>query len=315
MIMNKFFSVLMCCSLLTACFEIPMEETAIAPKGTHVEALSAKQVLQENSAESLQFKPIENSRIRFFDAQGRLVDKPVNNGFYRKVLGMTPHNHLVLQDFYQNSDKPYTLPFVAVSNPQLKIFRGAGIHDSRTVWLNTDGSIMRVSEFRNGKALGETWFYHRNKPIAYIKLLTSTTPKTESPTNLANITGSQKSQKNNKINKQYAISTTEENGFEQLSKGAALMHFFYPNGGLMAEIETDGNHKHKVTLYYPNSVTMLQIEDDGIQSMRTAWDVHGQKIAPADVAVEADVLGLRIEYGLNLMGRDKSSLADLLLSQ
>ena len=90
------------------------------------------------------------------------------------------------------------------------------------------------------------------------------------------------------------------------------MYFFYPNGVLMAEIETDGNKQNKITLYYPNSATMMQIEDDGSQSSRAAWDAKGQKVTPSDVSVEADVLALRIEYGLNLMGRGQGVWAELL---
>ena len=107
-------------------------------------------------------------------------------------------------------------------------------------------------------------------------------------------------------------SSAPEEPDRSLSQGAALMYFFYPNGVLMAEIETDGNKQNKITLYYPNSATMMQIEDDGSQSSRAAWDAKGQKVTPSDVSVEADVLALRIEYGLNLMGRGQGVLAELL---
>ena len=80
----------------------------------------------------------------------------------------------------------------------------------------------------------------------------------------------------------------------------------------MAEIEPMVISKMKITLYYPNSATMMQIEDDGSQSSRAAWDAKGQKVTPSDVSVEADVLALRIEYGLNLMGRGQGVLAELL---
>ena len=96
--MNKIFPILLCL-VLAACFEVPVEENTIAPKSTRVEPLSAEQVLKENSSEALRFEPIPNSRIRFFDAQGRLMESGVKGGFYRKVLGRTPHNRLVLQDF------------------------------------------------------------------------------------------------------------------------------------------------------------------------------------------------------------------------
>lgn len=326
MIIKNFLSTLISCILLSACFEVPVEEATIAPKGTRIEALTAEQVLQENSPESLQFQPVPNSKIRYYDAQGNLSDSAVKGGFYRKVLGKTPHNRLVLQDFYQENDQPYTLPFVAVADAQLKFFHGATVRDSRTVWLKPDGSVMRVSEFRNGKAIGETWFYERNKPMAYIKLLNEL-PQTSAVSLAASADSSANNHTDMALNKKNTrkikpnksptpikekIATADEYK-QSLSQGAALMHFFYSNGHLMAEIETDGKKQHKVNLYYPNGATMLQIEDDGIQSAHAAWDVKGQKIAPAEVSVEADVLALRIEYGLNLMGRAKGSLANLLL--
>ena len=323
--MNKIFPILLCL-VLAACFEVPVEENTIAPKSTRVEPLSAEQVLKENSSEALRFEPIPNSRIRFFDAQGRLMESGVKGGFYRKVLGRTPHNRLVLQDFYQDNDKPYTLPFVAVADAQLKIFNGAAVRDSRTVWLQPDGSVARVSEFRNGKAVGESWFYHRNNPFAYIKLLNDKPKKTDVPIAASAASAVNASEpvvaivKKNKpvkslkkINKPIINhSSAPEEPDRSLSQGAALMYFFYPNGVLMAEIETDGNKQNKITLYYPNSATMMQIEDDGSQSSRAAWDAKGQKVTPSDVSVEADVLALRIEYGLNLMGRGKGVLAELL---
>ncbi len=318
--------------LLSACFEVPVDEERQPPKTTTVDTLSAEQVMQEHSPEFLQYEPISNTKTRFYDANGRIMEKETKGGFYRKVLGKTPHNRLVLQDFYQDTEKPYTLPFVAVSEPQLKIFHGAGVRDSRTVWLKPDGTLLRVSDFKNGKAVGETWFFERNKAFAYIKLLDEKpklTPTVETASAVAASTASapttpdtKKTTKPKPIKKTVKPKNNDDDTTPiademdtSISRGSALMRFFYPNGTLMAEIETDGNKQHKVILFYPNGATMLQIEDDGSQSSRTAWDAKGGKVAPADVAIEADVLALRIEHGLNLMGRNKGSLADVLLSR
>ena len=274
--MNKIFPILLCL-VLAACFEVPVEENTIAPKSTRVEPLSAEQVLKENSSEALRFEPIPNSRIRFFDAQGRLMESGVKGGFYRKVLGRTPHNRLVLQDFYQDNDKPYTLPFVAVAVAYIKLLNNKP--------KKTDVPIAASAASAVNASEPVVAIVKKNKPVKSLK----------------------------KINKSIiSHSSAPEEPDRSLSQGAALMYFFYPNGVLMAEIETDGNKQNKITLYYPNSATMMQIEDDGSQSSRAAWDAKGQKVTPSDVSVEADVLALRIEYGLNLMGRGQGVLAELL---
>lgn len=333
MMMKPFLITLASALLLSACFEVPVEQDREPPKTTTVDTLSAEQVMQEHSPEFLQYEPLANTKTRFFDANGRITEKESKGGFYRKVLGKTPHNRLVLQDFYQDTDKPYTLPFVAVVEPQLKIFHGAGIRDSRTVWMKPDGSLLRVSEFKGGKAIGETWFFERNKAFAYIKLLTEK-PKLSDTVEVAAASAASAAAASAPVDnvKKKAVKTpkaiAKKKAVEQedttpivdevdtsMSRGAALMRFFYPNGVLMAEIETDGNQQNKVILFYPNGGTMLQIEDNGSQSSRTAWDAKGGKVVPAEVSIEADVLALRIEHGLNLMGRNKGALADLLMSR
>lgn len=334
MMIKHFLGIAISTCLLSACFEVPVDkvvEERNPPKVATVDTLSAEQVLQEHSPEFLQYETIENSKVRFFDANGNISEQASKGGFYRKVLGKTPHNRLVLQDFYQDTDKPYTLPFVAVPEPQLKVFHGASVRDSRTVWLKNDGSVWRVSDYKQGKAVGETWFFNKNQAFAYIKMLDEKPKLT--PTIDANIASdvaaSQASapQTNHKKDKKTKLimkkpkpapapdnTVTADKWDNSFQKGAALMRFFYPNGTLMAEIETDGDKQNKVILFYPNGATMLQIEDDGEQSSRTAWDTKGGHLSPADVAIEADVLALRIEHGLNLMGRNKGALADLLLS-
>lgn len=328
MMMKHFLVILSCACLLSACFEVPVDKVGEArkpPKVASIDTLSAQQVMQEHSGEFLQYEPVENSKMRFFDANGLLAEKAVAGGFYRKVLGKTPHNRLVLQDFYQDNDQPYTLPFVAVPEPQLKIFRGAGVRDSRTAWLKPDGTLLRVSDFKQGKAVGETWFFEKNQAFAYIKLLDEK-PKLSPTVEMASapLSASQPEKTTRKLPKRTSPKKDKiaddntpiaDKWDMSFSKGAALMRFFYPNGMLMAEIETDGDKQNKVILFYPNGATMLQIEDDGEQSSRIAWDAQGEKVLPADVAIEVDVLALRMEYGLNLMGRNKGELADLLLSR
>lgn len=324
--MKPFLSTLATALLLTACIDVPVPTEEVVPQKTpSIPVLSAEQILKENTPETLQYKPIANTKTRFYDPQGRLTDKAVKGGFYRQVLGRTPSEQLVLQDFYQDSEKPYTLPFVAVKEAQLKIFNGAEVRDGRTVWLKPDGTVLRVADFKNGKAVGEMWFFERNKPVAYIKLLPKTPKKSVENATASAVASASDVPKADKSAKKFnkkpikpikptaPVAVAQDDIPENvMAKGSALMRFFYPSGRLLAEIETDGNQQNTVMLYYPNGSSMLQIEDDGTQSSRTAWDNQGQKIAPSEVLMDADMLILRIQYGLNLMGRNQGALAELL---
>ena len=44
--------------------------------------------------------------------------KPVKDGYYRKELGKTADVRLVVQHFYQNSDKPASAPFLLKKTPR-----------------------------------------------------------------------------------------------------------------------------------------------------------------------------------------------------
>ena len=48
----------------------------------------------------------------YFNAGGSPVDQATAGGYYRKALGKTADGRLVVQDYYQDSGKPQTAPFI-----------------------------------------------------------------------------------------------------------------------------------------------------------------------------------------------------------
>lgn len=308
--------------LLSACFDVPVDEATLPKQAADVVVPVPEGIIEAQKQEKLQYQPIAKTRTRYYDARGQLVEHATKGGFYREVLGRTQQERLVLQDFYQDSGQPYTLPFVAVKDAQLKIFEGAAVRDGRTVWLKPDGSLLRVADFKNGQAIGETWFFDRNKAVAYLKHL----PAPQSQTVDINTVSAVREpvQTDKKINKKKPDLPKKDKGKKETEKipatqpekmGAALMRFFYPNGQLMAEIETDGNQQYHIVLYYPSGAAMLQIDDNGSHSSRTAWDNTGKTVAPSSIGMETDAVVLRLERGLQLVGREHDKITDMVWSQ
>ena len=66
---------------------------------------------QAAQMETIAYTPVE-APLHYLDAKRQPADKPVKDGYYRKELGKTADGRLVVQHFYQNSDKPASAPFL-----------------------------------------------------------------------------------------------------------------------------------------------------------------------------------------------------------
>ena len=77
---------------------------------------------------------------------------PANNG-PRKILGETADGRLVIQDYYQNSDRPRTAPYILnrYGDPRATIIINA---DSKLVWYNQDGSVYAIQHYHDGQPAG-----------------------------------------------------------------------------------------------------------------------------------------------------------------
>ena len=87
-----------------------------------------------------------------------------NNG-HRKILGETADGRLVIQDYYQNSDRPRTAPYILnrYGDPQATLIINA---DSKLVWYNQDGSVYAIQHYHDGQPAGYLSYYRNGRLVA-----------------------------------------------------------------------------------------------------------------------------------------------------
>ena len=89
---------------------------------------------------------------------------PANNG-HRKILGETADGRLVIQDYYQKSDRPRTAPYILnrYGDPQATLIINA---DSKLVWYNQDGSVYAIQHYHDGQPAGYLSYYRNGRLVA-----------------------------------------------------------------------------------------------------------------------------------------------------
>ena len=89
---------------------------------------------------------------------------PANNG-HRKILGETADGRLVIQDYYQNSDRPRTAPYILnrYGDPQDPTAINA---DSKLVWYRQDGSVYAIQHYHDGQPAGYLSYYRNGRLVA-----------------------------------------------------------------------------------------------------------------------------------------------------
>ena len=89
---------------------------------------------------------------------------PANNG-HRKILGETADGRLVIQDYYKNSDRPRTAPYILnrYGDPQATLIINA---DSKLVWYNQDGSVYAIQHYHDGQPAGYLSYYRNGRLVA-----------------------------------------------------------------------------------------------------------------------------------------------------
>ena len=113
---------------------------------------------QAAQMETIAYTPVE-APLHYLDAKRQPADKPVKDGYYRKELGKTADGRLVVQHFYQNSDKPASAPF---------LLKKDAAPDSGME--NADGKIMLASDdwaHDNGAALA----YRQDGSLLYTRII------------------------------------------------------------------------------------------------------------------------------------------------
>ena len=91
---------------------------------------------------------------------------PGNNDYsYRTILGETADGRLVIQDYYRNSDRPRTAPYILnrYGDPQDPTAINA---DSKLVWYRQDGSVYAIQHYHDGQPAGYLSFYRNGRLVA-----------------------------------------------------------------------------------------------------------------------------------------------------
>ena len=88
-----------------------------------------------------------------------------NDHSYRKILGETADGRLVIQDYYQNSGRPLTAPYILnrYGDPRATIIINA---DSKLVWYNQDGSVYAIQHYHDGQPAGYLSYYRNGRLVA-----------------------------------------------------------------------------------------------------------------------------------------------------
>ena len=118
---------------------------------------------QAAQMETIAYTPVE-APLHYLDAKRQPTDKPVKDGYYRKELGKTADGRLVVQHFYQNSDKPASAPFLLKKDAAPD--SGMENADGKIVQYQKDGSIFAVETRRDGKAAARTNYYENGRLFA-----------------------------------------------------------------------------------------------------------------------------------------------------
>ena len=105
-----------------------------------------------------------DAAIYYFDAKRQPAGKPVQDGYYREVLGKTADGCALVQHFYQNSRKPATAPFVLSKGAAPD--SGLENADGKVVHYQKDGAIFAVQMWRDGQAAGRTNYYENGRLFA-----------------------------------------------------------------------------------------------------------------------------------------------------
>ena len=146
---------------LAADLEKPADQPQLLPENVLDAAKAAENPLGY-SADS-------EAQTWYFDQRGEPTDNAQNGGYHRKSLGKTADGRLVAQDYYQDSGKPQTAPFILKKDADPHNFNVDNA-DSKIIWYREDGSIESIQTYRDGKPAGRQNHYQNGRLIAQMPL-------------------------------------------------------------------------------------------------------------------------------------------------
>ena len=200
----------------------------------------------------LDYTPGEG-KTYYFDAKGNKAEKPVQDGYYRKILGKTADGRTVVQDFYQDSDKAQIAPSILRQGAAEDDFDG-DLSDSTLVNYNRDGSVSTIVPRQDGKATGHPALYHNG-------VLTIQAPLPEGG-----------SDTNDPFTALAAYATTHG-------------RMFYPDGTLMAIVPSGDGKKDAATAFWRADGSLLMSQrKQGDKDDATFWSTDGKALEKGSLA-------------------------------
>ena len=112
----------------------------------------ATTVVQQSNAATARLLAHEETRvIAFYDANWQISEEPVDNGFYRMLLGHTAQGNAVIQDFYQQSRTKQVDPVALAQGKALNDSNSSAVVDGKTIWYTPTGEVEKVHYLQSGK--------------------------------------------------------------------------------------------------------------------------------------------------------------------
>ena len=196
----------------------------------------------------------------YYDAKHQPASQPVQDGYYREVLGKTADGRALVQHFYHNSGKPATAPFLL--RPGAAPDSGLENTDGKVVHYQKDGAIFAVQTWRDGKAAARTNYYENGRLFAQSAL----------PAGVA-----------------------EADPLPLPEAFAHAARLFYPNGQLMLASDHWAQDNGAALAYRQDgSLLYLRLIQAGEAPQITLWDASGNPLPAGAASQKAEKEVLRI---------------------
>ena len=134
--------------------------------GIEPDTMSAPPALPPQPASTYDAATAAKTDIAYTPYDSAIGTFPGNNDYsYRTILGETADGRLVIQDYYRNSDRPRTAPYILnrYGDPQDPTAINA---DSKLVWYRQDGSVYAIQHYHDGQPAGYLSFYRNGRLVA-----------------------------------------------------------------------------------------------------------------------------------------------------
>ena len=134
--------------------------------GIEPDTMSAPPALPPQPASTYDATTAAKTDIAYTPYDSAIGTFPSNNDYsYRTILGETADGRLVIQDYYRNSDRPRTAPYILnrYGAPQDPTAINA---DSKLVWYRQNGSVYAIQHYHDGQPAGYLSFYRNGRLVA-----------------------------------------------------------------------------------------------------------------------------------------------------